>query len=477
MAKKIIVWLRRDLRLLNNPALYYASQQSDDIIPLFILDKIMYENTGSAQRWWLYHSLSNLQERLQAKEIKLLLKRDDPTKLLLGLVKELNVEAIYWNRRYEPWAIEQDKKVKQSLHEAGIEVKSFKGYLLFEPWEIKNKQGEFFKVFTPFWKNCIFQGISQISLPEAKLKQTTFFEGEKLDDWHLLPKHPDWTGGIQQRWQPGELHALKRLETFLEDHLINYSIARDVPSIRGTSFLSPHLHFGEISPLQIWHAISQAKAQQVKFNLVGERYLSELGWREFSYHLLYHVPNMLNENFQSKFNNFAWENNSSNLLAWQKGKTGYPIVDAGMRELWQTGYMHNRVRMIVASFLTKHLLIDWRLGAAWFLDTLVDADWAVNAMNWQWVNGSGVDASPYYRIFNPITQGEKFDPEGIYVRQWVSELNHLSNRHIHKPWQLDKLSLQQANIELGKTYPLPLVDHNNARARALSNYKLLSNKT
>lgn len=457
-----IMWFRRDLRLYDNPA-FAAACQHQQIIPLYIDDC---DNTlilGSAQKWWLHHSLQALHNSLLKKNLKLLLKRGTAADIINGLVSEHQVSAIYWNRCYEPKAINRDTKLKSQLTAAGIDVKSFNGSLLCEPWTVSNGKGEFFKVFTPFWRQCL----RQIQTPApviANDSQLLDLPSEDLADWKLLPTKPNWAKGFSAHWLPGEEGALQRLQQFCQDKLTHYHDDRDYPDKPATSKLSPHLHFGEISPWTIWREIEQIRTEPEYSLTAIDRFQAELGWREFSYHLLYHNPRLDQCNFRSEFDRFPWQTNENLCVAWQRGLTGYPIVDAGMRELWHTGWMHNRVRMIVASFLIKDLFIDWRIGASWFTDTLVDADLASNSASWQWVAGSGADAAPYFRIFNPILQGEKFDPRGDYIKTWIPELKSCPQQWIHRPWEAP-------NQQFAGDYPRPVVDHQEARQRALSFYQ------
>ncbi len=464
-----IVWFRQDLRLSDNPAFVDACHQHDRVIPIYILD----EGTvplGGAQRWWLHHSLLALQGRLNDRGLDLCLRRGNALEILEQLVRDHDIDAIYWNRCYEPPAIKRDAAIKTYFQQRAIQVMSTNGSLLHEPWQIKNKAGEFFKVFTPYWRTCL----QQMHIPELRLvsriPKNVTVDSDSLASWQLLPRHPNWAEAFPQYWQPGEEGGRVALADFIDTHLNGYSTSRDVPAKDTTSKLSPHFHFGEISPWQVWRAIEAVKLDKDADVNSIDRFLSEMGWREFSYYLLYHVPTLPDTNFKSAFNAFPWQNDEVALKRWQEGKTGYPIVDAGMRELWHTGYMHNRVRMIVASFLTKDLFIDWRFGASWFLDTLVDADLASNSASWQWVAGCGADAAPYFRIFNPVLQGEKFDPAGTYVKQWVPELKSVPIQWIHQPWMApqDKLGLC-----LGKDYPEPIVDHAEARKKALLYYKMI----
>lgn len=468
----LILWFRQDLRLQHHPAFEAAKATGQPILPLYILtdDTSGPWKMGAAQRWWLYHSLNSLNKDLQAQGGKLILRRGSPSQILKNILKESGAQSIYWSRCYEPLAIARDTELKKDFLEQGINIKSFNASLLFEPWEIKNQQGHPYKIFSQFWKKCLAQGPRFPTFTDATSPQFyPHLESEALTTWRLIPTHPNWAQGFSELWQPGEAGAHQKLEDFCTDRLTTYKEARNHPGKHGTSRLSPHLHFGEISPHQIWHRLHQLSP----LDSSAESYLSEIGWREFCYHLLYAFPLLPERPFQEKFTTFQWQTDDKALRLWQQGKTGYPIVDAGMRELWQTGWMHNRVRMIVASFLTKHLLLPWQEGEKWFWNTLVDADMANNAANWQWVAGCGADAAPYFRIFNPILQGEKFDPQGVYVRRWVPELKDLSNAVIHKPWQASQTELYQANVILGESYPLPLVNHEMARGLALERYRQL----
>lgn len=472
-----LIWFRQDLRLTDNPALHNAVIENENILPIYILDETSPWAIGGAQRWWLHHSLISLQEQFKKHGLELILKKGNPQKILLAICQEEKINRIYWNRCYEPAVIQRDVEIKKKLTARNIKVQSYNGSLLYEPWEITNKQGGYFKVFSYFWKTCCccLKHEKILAMPKFKNKfnQKKIIKSEKLEAWNLLPSTPDWASGFHHLWQPGELGAQKKLKYFISDLLVDYSIKRDFPGHQATSGLSPHLHFGEVSPRQIVSVIKPIENHTIILSAQCEHFLRQLGWREFSYHLLYHFPDFPEENFQKKFNHFPWSDHKNLLSCWQKGQTGYPIVDAGMRELWQTGYMHNRVRMIVASFLTKDLFIDWRHGAKWFWDTLLDADLANNSISWQWVAGSGVDAAPYFRIFNPVLQGEKFDPQGKYVRHWIPELSKLPNKYIHQPWKAPQNILEAAGIALGKNYPNPIVNHDLARREALSIYSKL----
>ncbi|MFC3909501.1 cryptochrome/photolyase family protein [Legionella dresdenensis] len=459
-----LVWFRHDLRLSDNPAFIHACSQHDYVIPLYIFDQKT-SVSGRAQAWWLHHSLVSLSNSLAKHDLSLVLRKGKPFDIILALVKQLSVDAVYWNRCYEPLAIERDKKIKAALIEEGILVQSSNGNLLNEPWTIKNKSGDYFKVFTAYWKNCR----QMLHIPPA-MRLSNHPKGmtvasDKLDQWKLLPKL-DWAARFAEYWLPGEQGAQKKLDQFIASHLQNYKTNRDFPAKNATSHLSPHLHFGEISPWTIWRAVELAQLERDCDLQSTEHFLSELGWREFSTYLLYHFPQLAQDNFRSEFDHFPWRDDKASLIRWQKGMTGYPLIDAGMRELWVTGYMHNRIRMVVASFLTKGLLIDWRVGADWFLDTLVDADLANNSASWQWVAGCGADAAPYFRIFNPVLQSQKFDPNGHYIRQWIPELAGVDNQYIHQPW-INKAIMSNTH------YPEPIIDHNEARNRALSYYHQL----
>jgi len=387
----------------------------------------------------------------------------DPAIVLPSLVQENDAQYVSWNRRYDAYGISKDTDIKQLLTDDGISVESFKGNLLREPWEVKTGSGNWYKVFTPYWKACLASQPPAKPLDAPKIINGYHAnnESQAIESLKLLPNNPDWSKGFSDRWTPGTKGAFEKLDRFLGTSVEGYADARNLPAQYGTSRLSPHLAFGEISPRQIWEKTKQSGKNARVF-------LSEIGWREFSYVLLFYNPKLASENYKSDFDNFKWADNSHALSAWQKGQTGYPFVDAGMRELWATGWQHNRVRMVTASFLIKHVLQNWTHGEDWFWDTLVDADPASNAASWQWVAGSGADASPYFRIFNPFTQGQKFDSEGDYVRRWVPELKDMPKKYIHTPWDAPQDVLLRAGVTLGKTYPNPIVDHKEAREKALA---------
>jgi deoxyribodipyrimidine photo-lyase len=462
-----LVWFRRDLRLADNPALAAAVARGGPVVAFYALDDQEAGRwaPGGASRWWLHGSLGALAADLAARGGGLILRRGPAEAVIAALLDETGAESVFWNRRYEPWAVARDERIKAALKRRGIAATSFNAALLAEPWEIGNKQGEPYRVFTPFWK--ALRARVELSAPmpaPARLEAPTRWPvSEDLADWRLRPSAPDWAAGLRQSWRPGEAGALARQNDFLDEAVAAYRERRNMPGIDGTSRLSPHLHFGEIGPRQIWRAV-MARG----LGPGAETYLSEIAWREFSYHLLFHFPGLPERPLRPEFAAFPWREDAAGLTAWRRGLTGYPIVDAGMRELWHCGWMHNRVRMITASFLIKDLLIDWRRGADWFWDTLVDADLASNAASWQWVAGSGADAAPYFRIFNPSLQGAKFDPDGAYIRRWLPELARLPDAALHAPWAAPPLVLADAGLRLGRDYPAPIVDHAAARLRALA---------
>ncbi len=468
MPAPAIVWFRQDLRLADNPALRAAAESGRPIIFLYILDDETPAKwrIGAAQRWWLHKSLQALDADLRRRGCALTLRRGAAPRVLAQLIEETGAELLCWNRCYEPFAVERDKALKASL---SIEIKSFGSALLHEPWEVKTGSGDPFKVFTPFWRAARSMPVRAVlAAPRVLKSYEPQIATDPLEAWALTPRRPNWALGFETEWRPGEAGARKALEVFVGDRMATYPSARDQLDQRGTSELSPHLHFGEITPAQIAAAVGDGAG--------SDKFMSEIGWRDFSHSLLFHWPTLPESNWRASFDAFPWERNEAHLKAWQRGETGYPVVDAGMRQLWATGWMHNRARMIVASFLIKHLLTDWREGQDWFWDTLVDADLANNAASWQWVAGSGADAAPYFRIFNPVTQGERFDPDGAYVRRWVPELAKLDAKFIHQPWLASDQDLAKAGIQLGKTYPKPIVDHAVARTRALEAFASIANR-
>jgi len=443
------------------------------VICLYVFDEISdgLRPLGGAARWWLAQSLRALQASLGAIGSRLLLRRGPAAEVIAGLARQSGAGAVFWNDIAQaPQRIVADR-VAAALQEIGVAAQRFAGGLLAEPVWIRNQEGRGLRVFTPFWRRLQALGDPPKPLPApGALCSIPELAGETLETWHLEPDHPDWASGLRATWQPGEISAQARLRAFLGGGVTGYATGRDRPDRSATSGLSPHLRFGEISPRQVWHAARFAAAERPALSDGVDKFLSELGWREFCRHLLFDLPDLATRNLRPSFDGFGWKHDAGALRAWQRGQTGYPIVDAGMRELWHTGVMHNRVRMVAASFLVKHLLIDWREGEKWFWDTLVDADPGSNPANWQWVAGCGADAAPYFRVFNPILQGEKFDPDGTYVRRWVPELARLPAGLIHRPWDAAPLELRGAGVALDETYPKPIIDHKRGRERALAAY-------
>lgn len=468
-----IVWFRDDLRLSDHPALHAAAKSGAPLICLYVLDEESraIRPLGGASRWWLAQSLRSLRASLEARGQSLVLRKGAAAKVITEVARETGATDVFWIESDVPPQAAAERRVAEELERDGVTVHSFPSDLLVRPSGIRNKEGRGLRVFTPFWKRVLSLGEQPKTLPAPKaLKPGPKVASDKLESWTLEPTRPDWAGGLRETWKPGEAAAQARLKDFLDHDIAGYATLRDRPDRDGTSRLSPHLRFGEISPRQVWHAANFAAARKPAIASGVAKFLSEVGWREFSRHLLFDLPDLHEKNLQPSFDAFPWKRDAKALRAWQRGQTGYPIVDAGMRELWHTGIMHNRVRMVAASFLVKHLLIDWRDGEKWFWDTLVDADPGSNPASWQWVAGSGADAAPYFRVFNPMLQGEKFDPDGSYVAKWVPELAGLSPRLIHQPWEATPMELAAAGVTLGKTYPEPIVDHKAGRERALAAY-------
>ncbi len=468
-----LVWFRQDLRLRDNAALTAALQFGEPIVPLYIFapDEESIWRPGAASRWWLHHSLRQLDLDLQNLGVALCLRNAQNTQAeLLRVARECGITRILWNRRYEPAISARDQVIKAALSDAGFTAISYNSALLFEPWSIKNKTGKPYQVFSPFWRQCLSLPDPPEPTPAPQRIQSvaTAPHSHELDELKLLPRL-DWADGFLAHWTPGAASAHQCLQQFLTDSFEHYQSNRDRPALRATSRLSPYLHFGEIGPREVWHA-TRKFAQQNGQHTTWRRshFLFELGWREFAHHLLFYFPDTPAHPLRTNYARFPWKSDSGTLKAWQRGVTGYPIVDAGMRELWHTGWMHNRVRMITGSFLVKDLLLPWQQGAQWFWDTLVDADLASNTLGWQWVAGCGADAAPYFRIFNPTTQALKFDPQGVYVRRWVPEIAQLPDSFIHQPWTATPEVLKSAGITLGKTYPFPIVQHDIARLEALA---------
>ncbi len=466
-----LVLFRQDLRLADNPAIHAACQRGGPIFPIYIWDPEAEApwTPGGASRVWLHESLARLDHNLRALGSRLLFRVGPTGKMVADFLSQTGATHVFWNRRYEPTAIARDTLMKSTLRTSGVEVTTFNANLLYEPWELQTKSGGAYQVFTPFWNACLARPdpCGPLPSPQVLPPPQRWPKTETLATLGLRPGQP-WDQGILKTWQPGEDGAQLQVRRFLRNTHDTYAETRDQPRL-ATSHLSAHLHFGELSPRQLWQMISAQPA-----SASAASFLRELGWREFAHHLLFHFPNTPDKPLRSRFTNFPWGNNPGHLKAWQQGRTGYPLVDAGMRELWTTGFMHNRVRMVAASFLVKHLLLPWQAGARWFWDTLVDADLASNTLGWQWTAGCGADAAPYFRVFNPVLQGEKFDREGGYIRRWLPELRGLEARYIHAPWTAPKTTLTAAGVRLDHTYPAPIVDHAFARDRALGAYASLS---
>jgi deoxyribodipyrimidine photo-lyase len=495
MPTPLLLWFRQDLRLADNPALAAALERGGPIIPLYIHSPEEEGDwpPGAASRWWLHESLTKLGADLAARGSRLVVVRAEPRAgggatlaALTSLLASTGAGAVFWNRRYEPAVTARDRVIKSDLRARGLEVRSFNAALLREPWDVANQAGAPFKVFTPFWRSIVatLEPAQPLAAPERIPAPTQWpasnVQGgldaaggalvtRSIAALGLMPRIR-WYEGFAQSWSPGEAGAARALRGFLQDALPDYAQARDLPAAHGTSRLSPHLHFGEISPRQVWHAVASTTTSG---DLRQSKFLAEVGWREFAHHLLHHFPTTPLEPLRGEFSRFRWAESPQQLRAWQRGATGIPLVDAGMRELWHTGWMHNRVRMIAASFLVKNLRLPWQDGARWFWDTLVDADLASNTLGWQWVAGCGADAAPYFRVFNPVTQGLRFDPQGTYLRRWLPELARLPDDAVHAPWEADAATLAAAGVTLGGNYPRPLVDLKASREDALAAFQAL----
>ncbi len=462
-----ILWFRNDLRLTDQAALQAAIDTGRPVLPVFILDAEAAGAwaPGGASRWWLHHSLAALQRSLTGCGSGLVLRRGDSATIIAEIVRDSGAQDVFTGGSAEPWARRVDRAAAETLGQLGARLHRMRTSMLFHPDSVRTKSGGAYAVYTPFANACLALGGPKTPQPApVNIPTPPLPASESLDSWRLLPTRPDWASGLRETWTPGEAGAAERARSFLTHGLDDYATARDRPGEDGTSMMSPHLHFGEISPVQLWHQAHRQAGQG------RERFIRELLWREFCLHLLWHHPTLPEAPLRPEFAAMPWRDDPPALRAWQRGRTGVPIVDAGMRQLWQTGWMHNRVRMIVASFQVKHLLLPWQQGEAWFWDTLVDADLANNAASWQWVAGCGADAAPYFRIFNPVLQGRKFDANGDYVRRFVPELGKLDRRHIHAPWEAPAAVLAEAGVELGISYPRPIVDLAAGRARALAAY-------
>lgn len=476
--KPVIVLFRQDFRTEDNAALNAAAESGSPVIPLYVYSP-QEEGSwapGSASKWWMHHSLLCLKNDLKEFGLKLIIRKGPSLQVIEEIVKATGAKALFWNRRYEPAAICHEAALKKSLQRDRIQEQSFSGHLLYETWNIATRQNTPYQIFTPFWNCCLAHGSPLLPKPlpqtiHAYLGNQKTLEVEDLD---LLP-HVHWDAAFPAEWQPGEKNAKKMLQSFLNGPIKTYHETRNRPDLQGVSRLSPYLHFGEITPRTIWHEVCKMFGgyESAMEDLGASHFLRQIGWREFANHLLVHFPATPEHPLRKGFAAFPWEFDEEKLQLWQKGLTGYPIVDAGMRQLWKIGWMHNRLRMVVGSFLVKDLLIPWQEGAKWFWDTLVDADLANNTFGWQWVAGCGADAAPYFRIFNPIHQGKKFDPDGCYIRRYVPELAKLPNRWIHEPWRAPEAVLDKAGVILGKTYPMPIVDHAEARQKALQAFSLV----
>ncbi|HTR15901.1 MAG TPA: deoxyribodipyrimidine photo-lyase [Acetobacteraceae bacterium] len=467
-AAPVMLWFRQDLRLADHPALEAALATGRPVLPVYVLDDTTPGawRPGGAARWWLHHSLTALAAALAERGAALVLRHGKAAEAIPALAREAGAVAVHATRAHEPFWREADRAVEAALAAQGARLFRHPGTTLFDPGSIRTKAGGVYGLYTPFARACA--ALPEPSPPApapARIPCPKPPRSDSLADWALLPRQPDWAGGLAATWRPGEAEAAARLRAFIAGPAAHYPTGRDRPGEAGTAMLSPALHWGEISPRAVWHAAASLPPE------ARQRFRAELLWRDFAAYMLFHAPHMPEAPLRPAFARLPWRRDAAALRAWQRGRTGVPIVDAGMRQLWQTGWMHNRARMIAGSFLVKHLLLDWREGQAWFWDTLVDADLASNACNWQWVAGTGIDGQPFFRVFNPVTQGEKFDPDGAYVRRYVPELARLPDRELHAPWQAPPAVLRAAGVELGRTYPAPLVDLAEGRRRALAVYQ------
>ncbi|HVW52141.1 MAG TPA: deoxyribodipyrimidine photo-lyase [Trinickia sp.] len=477
----IVVWFRDDQRLADNPALAHAASSGYPVVCVYIHDPEPRHGRalGAAVRWWLHESLRELDGTLRSLGGGLVLLRGEEQEAILTFVKAIRPIEVCWNRRYSLAQRQTDAAIKSALEARAVSVSTFNGHLLREPWKVATRNGEPFQVFGAYWRAARQDTCPEPPRPSPdalrffRVPESARTQAVGLADLKLQPDTPDWAAGLRETWKCGESGAQERLRHFVAQELDGYATNRDAMARDATSKMSPYLRFGNLSVRQIWYAALAAAQAEPLASEHLRKFQDELGWREFSYHLLYHFPPLHQVNFRRQFDAMPWRADKQALRAWQRGRTGYPIVDAGMRQLWRTGWMHNRARMVTASFLVKHLLIDWREGESWFWDTLVDADEANNPAGWQWVAGSGADAAPYFRIFNPVLQGQKFDPQGNYVRHWLPEIHRLPAASIHAPWQAAPDQLAAASVRLGETYPRPIVDHQQARTRALDAFETL----
>ena len=472
-----LLWLRQDLRLADHNALVAALAEAERVLPVFVLDEAAGGDwaPGGASRWWLHHSLESLGRAFAERGTSLILRRGDAASIIPALARETGAGSVQCGLAHEPWLRRLDATVAAALEADGRRLVAHRVSTLFDLDAIRSKTGTRYGIYTPFARTC-----RALPDPEPPLPAPAHIPGpdalpasDRLQDWQLLPTAPDWAGGMRDTWTPGETGAAQHLHDFLDARLDGYGQSRNIPGDpKGTSMLSPHLHWGELSANQVWHAAREAAARLEGARAGGfETFQGEILWHEFAAYLLWHNPTVPDVSMRAAFAGLPWRDDADGLRAWSQGRTGIPIVDAGMRQLWQQGWMHNRVRMITASYLTKHMLLPWQQGEAWFWDTLVDADLATNAVSWQWVAGTGTDSQPFFRIFNPVTQGRKFDPDGRYVRQYVPEVAALPDRWLHAPWEAPAAVLDKAGIRLGETYPRPIVGLDEGRDRALAAFR------
>jgi deoxyribodipyrimidine photo-lyase len=471
---KAIYWFRNDLRLEDNPAWKKAIESGCLVYPVFIHSPEEDADwaLGGASMWWLHHALVDLHQQLSGKGLRLIIRSGNHETVLRDLVRELGITEVYWSKRYLPEQFQADDRLHTELVKDDIEVTACNSSLLREPWDICSGSGQPYRVYTPYMR--AFRGSDEpqpVSSCGNPVVPSDWPDSMEIQNLELLPRL-DWADGFRSFWNPTRAGGLERLRLFIRDGMGSYDEMRDIPAVEGTSRLSPYLHWGQLGPREVLAAIRGFPDSAGK-----ETFYREIVWREFAYHVLFHNPETAMKPLQPSFNQFSWREDAADLEAWKKGLTGYPIVDAGMRQLWQTGWMHNRVRMIVASFLVKHLLLPWQEGAKWFWDTLVDADLASNSLGWQWAGGCGADAAPYFRVFNPIIQGKKFDPEGHYVRKYVPELRELPKRYIHTPWETPASLQQSLNLNIGDHYPAPIIEHGEGRNRALDAFQPLRERT